>query len=254
MFYNNAVCDIYIGKRAGAKLLQDIRNAKTNVKIVSPYLSPSLIKELIFLHSKGIKISLITSDEIEDFYGNDKNINKLIVQKRHTDEKAKQSRDGLISLSGTLLFTMIGLAIVLAPLIFLLKEWKFAYGFILVVLLFFVRDFIVRQIKNKRIYYYTYKQLFPFKVFISPNIENNSFNKTFVHSKIYVIDDEIAYMGSLNFTAKGLKDNHETRIRTSDPVAVAKIVEEVNEVFFNSNLAERDLQFWGSQLYMEPIN
>ncbi|KIC64855.1 hypothetical protein RM51_02105 [Chryseobacterium taiwanense] len=89
---------------------------------------------------------------------------------------------------------------------------------------------------------------------MSPNIENNSFNKTFVHSKIYVIDDEIAYMGSLNFTAKGLKDNHETRIRTSDPVAVAKIVEEVNEVFFNSNLAERDLQFWGSQLYMEPIN
>lgn len=253
MFYNNAVCDIYIGKSAGAKLLQDIRNAKRNVKIVSPYLSPSLIKELIFLHNKGINISLITSDEIEDFYGYDKNINKLIVQKRHTDEKAKQSRDSLISLSGTLLFTIIGLAIVLVPLIFLLKEWKLAYGFILVVLLFFVRDFIVRQIKNKRIYHYTYKQLFPFKVFISPN-NGNSFNKTFIHSKIYVIDDEVAYMGSLNFTGKGIKDNHETRIRTADLHAVAKIVEEVNEIFFNPNLAERDLQFWGSQLYPEPIN
>lgn len=253
MFYNNAVCDIYIGKSAGAKLLQDIRNAKRNVKIVSPYLSPSLIKELIFLHTKGINISLITSDEIEDFYGYDKNINKLIVQKRHVDEKAKQSRDHLISLSGTLLFVIIGLAIILVPLIFLLKEWKFAYGFTLVVLLFFVRDFVVRQIKNKRIYHYTYKQLFPFKVFISPN-NGNSFNKTFIHSKIYVIDDEIAYMGSLNFTGKGIKDNHETRIRTADPNAVAKIVEEVNNIFFNSNLAERDLQFWGSQLYPEPIN
>lgn len=253
MFYNNAVCDIYIGKSAGAKLLQDIRNAKRNVKIVSPYLSPSLIKELIFLHNKGINISLITSDEIEDFYGYDKNINKLIVQKRHVDEKAKQSRDHLISLSGTLLFVIIGLALVIVPLIFLLKEWKFAYGFILVVLLFFVRDFVVRQIKNKRIYHYTYKQLFPFKVFISPN-NGNSFNKTFIHSKIYVIDDEIAYMGSLNFTGKGIKDNHETRIRTTDPHAVAKIAEEVNEIFFNSNLAERDLQFWGSQLYPESIN
>lgn len=253
MFYNNAVCDIYIGKSAGAKLLQDIRNAKRNIKIVSPYLSPSLIKELIFLHNKGINISLITSDEIEDFYGYDKNITKLIVQKRHTDEKAKQSRDSLISLSGTLLFAIIGLALVLVPLIFLLKEWKLAYGFILVIVLFFVRDFIVRQIKNKRIYHYTYKQLFPFKVFISPN-NGNSFNKTFIHSKIYVIDDEIAYMGSLNFTAKGIKDNHETRIRTTDPNAVAGIVDEVNQIFFNSNLAERDLQFWGSQLYPEPIN
>ncbi len=253
MFYNNAICDIYIGKSAGAKLLQDIRNAKRNIKIVSPYLSPSLIKELIFLHNKGIKISLITSDEIEDFYGYDKNINKLIVQKRHTDEKAKQSRDSLISLSGTLLFAIIGLAVILVPVIFLLKEWKFAYGLILVVVLFFVRDFIVRQIKKKRIYHYTYKQLFPFKVFISPN-NGNSFNKTFIHSKIYVIDDKIAYMGSLNFTAKGIKDNHETRIRTTDPNAVAGIVDEVNQIFFNSNLAERDLQFWGSQLYPEPIN
>lgn len=253
MFYNNAVCDIYIGKSAGAKLLQDIRNAKRNVKIVSPYLSPSLIKELIFLHSKGINISLITSDEIEDFYGNDKNINKLIVQKRHIDEKAKHSRDSLISLSGTLLFAMIGLVVVLLPLVFLLKNWNFAYGFIIVAVLFFVRDSIVRQIRNKKIYHYTYRQLFPFKVFVSPN-NGNSFNKTFIHSKIYVIDDEIAYLGSLNFTGKGIKENHETRIRTTDPNAVAKIVEEVNEVFFNSNLAERDLQFWGSQLYTEPIN
>ena len=122
MFYNNAICDIYIGKSAGAKLLQDIRNAKINIKIVSPYLSPSLIKELIFLHNKGIKISLITSDEIEDFYGYDKNINKLIVQKRHTDEKAKQSRDSLISLSGILLFIIIGLIVFLVPFIFFLKE------------------------------------------------------------------------------------------------------------------------------------
>jgi hypothetical protein len=46
---------------------------------------------------------LITSDEIEDFYGYDKNIHKLIIQNKHVDEKAKQTRDNLVSLSGTLL-------------------------------------------------------------------------------------------------------------------------------------------------------
>ncbi|KMQ69454.1 hypothetical protein ACM39_03075 [Chryseobacterium sp. FH2] len=90
-------------------------------------------------------------------------------------------------------------------------------------------------------------------MFVSPN-SGNSFNTTFIHSKIYIIDDEIAYMGSLNFTGSGVKENHETRIRTSDPNAVAKIIEEVKEVFYNSNLAERDIQFWGSQLYEEPVN
>jgi len=253
IFYNNAVCDIYIGKSAGGKMMQDIRNAQRNVKIVSPYLSPFLIKELIHLHSKGIKIRLITTDEIEDFYGYDKNIHKLIIQQQHTDEKAKQTRDNLISLSGTLLFTMIALGVVLLPLMYLLNNFKFAYGFIIVVLLFFLRDSIVKKIKNTKVYRYTYKQLFPFKVFVSPN-SGNSTNKTFIHSKIYIIDDEIAYLGSLNFTGSGVKENHETRIRTTDPNAVAKIIEEVKEVFYHSNLPERDIQFWGSQLYEEPMN
>lgn len=252
-FYNNAVCDIYMGKGAGAKLMQDIRNAKKNVKIVSPYLSPFLIKEMIFLHSRGISINLITSDEIEDFYGSEKNIHKLIIQNKHIDEKAKETRDNLESLSGTLLFAMIGLAVVLFPLIYLVKDLRFVFGFIVVVLMFFARDYIVKKIKNTKVYHYTYRQLFPFKVFVSPN-HGNSFNKTFIHSKIYVIDDQIAYLGSLNFTGSGVKENHETRIRTTDINAVNKIAEEVNELFFNSNLAERDLQFWGSQLYEEPGN
>ncbi|WP_048509567.1 phospholipase D-like domain-containing protein [Chryseobacterium sp. FH2] len=252
-FYNNAVCDIYIGKGAGAKLMQDIRNAKRNVKIVSPYLSPFLIKELIYLHSKGINIRLVTSDEIEDFYGYDKNIHKLIIQNKHIDEKAKETRDNLVSLSGTLLFAMIGLGVVLIPLIYLFNNFTLVYGFIIIAVMFFVRDFIVKKIKKTKVYHYTYKQLFPFKVFVSPN-SGNSFNTTFIHSKIYIIDDEIAYMGSLNFTGSGVKENHETRIRTSDPNAVAKIIEEVKEVFYNSNLAERDIQFWGSQLYEEPVN
>ncbi|MDQ1097267.1 MULTISPECIES: phospholipase D family protein [Chryseobacterium] len=253
-FYNNAVCDIYIGRSAGAKLIQDIRNAKKNVKIVSPYLSPSLIKELIFLHNKGIEISLITTDEIEDFYGNEKNINKLIIQEQQVDEDAKQSYDSLKNLSGILLFVMIGLAIVLIPLIFFLQQPKFGFGFIAVVLLFLIRNYIVGEIRNKKIYHYTYRQLFPFKVFVSPGQGSGSINKTFIHSKIYLIDDEIAYMGSLNFTAKGVKENYETRIRTTDPNAVHKIVEEVNRLLSDSELAERDVQYWGSQLYSEPIN
>lgn len=254
MFYNNAVCDIYIGKSAGKKLLEEIRNAKKNVKIVSPYLSPTLIKELIFLHSRGVNIQLITTDEIEDFhYGYEKNIHKLIIQNKHIDQKAKESRDSLIGLSNTLLFTMIGLAIVLVAMILLIRDLQFVFGFIFVVILFLVRDYISKQIKNKKIYKYSYRQLFPFKVFVSPN-KTNSFNKTFIHSKIYVIDNEIAYLGSLNFTGSGVKENHETRIRTADPNAVNKIVEEINHLFYHSQMAERDIQFWGSQLYGEPVN
>ena len=87
MFFNGANCDIYIGKGAGKKLLEDISNAKKSVKVVSPYLSPSLINELIRLHSKGLEISLITNDNIEDYYrDSEKNIYRLIIQKSIVDD------------------------------------------------------------------------------------------------------------------------------------------------------------------------
>lgn len=75
MFYNGANCDIYIGKGAGKKLLNDIRNAKKSIRIVSPYLSPFLISEIIGIRKRNLDVELITTDNIEDFYGNyEKNI------------------------------------------------------------------------------------------------------------------------------------------------------------------------------------
>jgi phosphatidylserine/phosphatidylglycerophosphate/cardiolipin synthase-like enzyme len=119
---------------------------------------------------------------------------------------------------------MIGLGVVLLPLMYLLNNFKLAYGFIIVILMFLIRDSIVKKKKDKSVSLQL-QTAFSFKVFVSPN-SGNSTNKTFIHSKIYIIDDEIAYLGSLNFTGSGVKDNHETRIRTTDPEAVAKIIEE----------------------------
>lgn len=64
MNFIGAYCDIYIGKGAGKKLMNHISQAHNSVKIVSPYLSPALVNELITLHDRGIRVGLITSDDI----------------------------------------------------------------------------------------------------------------------------------------------------------------------------------------------
>src|SRR5690606_4125004 len=92
MFFNNAACDVYIGKGAGKKLLHDIDEAKHSVQILSPFLSPFLIKKLIHLHRKGIKITLITTVEIEDFFW-EWNIHQLILQDRQLNAQAEAQRD-----------------------------------------------------------------------------------------------------------------------------------------------------------------
>ena len=94
MFYNGAKCDIYIGKGAGKKLLLDIRNARKSIKIVSPYLSPFLISELISFRKRNLEVELVTTDNIEDFYGKyERNIHKLIIQNRETDKEAEEKRE-----------------------------------------------------------------------------------------------------------------------------------------------------------------
>ncbi|MFH6995887.1 phospholipase D-like domain-containing protein [Flavobacterium sp. FlaQc-48] len=254
MFFNGANCDIYIGKGAGKKLLEDISNAKKSVKVISPYLSPSLINELIRLHSKGIEISLITNDNIEDYYrDSEKNIYKLIIQKSIVDENAQKLRNKWINLEEILRYSFLGLSAILVFALFLFKNPKLLFILFPILLLLIIRKTYIKKIKNKRIYNYQYSQLFLFKVYISSQNANTNSN-TLIHSKIYIIDDETVFMGSLNFTYSGTKNNYETRIRTIDKIAVDKIVLEYNELFYHSGYPERNIRDWGKELYGEPIN
>ena len=72
---------IYIGREAGKEIHQAIKNAKKSVKIVSPYLSPDYLKDLVSLHKKGVKITLITCDKIEASSYSDFKVSDLINKK-----------------------------------------------------------------------------------------------------------------------------------------------------------------------------
>ncbi len=253
MFYNGAKCDIYIGKGAGKKLLQDIRSAKKSIKIVSPYLSPFLLSELITFSNRNLEVQLITTDDIEDFYGNyQRNIYKLINQHRYVDEGAVQLREKWKDTLQILRYCTYGLITMLIGATYFYRDVKVIFGLIPLFVLFFTIGLYKTKIKEKRIYSYWYSKLFPFKVYMSPDRTNLS--DTFIHGKIYLIDDEIVYLGSLNFTSAGTESNYETRIRTTDPNLVNAVMEEFNHLMNHSNLPEKDIQFWGKRLYMEPIN
>lgn len=251
MFYNNANCDIYIGKGAGKKLMDDMQNARKSIKIISPFLSPFLIKELINSKNRGIDIQLITVDGIED-YRDSSNIYKLIRQHRRTDEEAQNKRNKWKKVANILLVGIILLTIITFTLFIYLKDINMLFGLIPVLTMLLVFYIYRKNIDKKRIYYYSYSQLFPFKVYMSP--EKHPHSDTFIHGKVYIIDDAIVYLGSLNFTASGTKYNYETRIRTMNKETVSKIRDEFYELFHYSRIPEIDIQIWGSSLYKEPIN
>lgn len=252
MWFNQAKCDIYMGTGAGKKLLHEIGNAQRSVKISSPYLSPKLVQELVWLHKKGVKVSLITSDTLDRNGRQERSLKPLIVQHRHLDEQANVQRNRWKTFRKVLLFSSLVILILLPLLFYSTRNTVFLFALPIPIVLYWISREVRRMVQRKRIYSYSYAALFPFRVFIAPDAYR--INDMFIHGKIYIIDGHTAYLGSLNFTESGTKYNYETRIRVTDVEAVQKIDTEFEELYHHNSLAFIGIEEWGSYLYPEPLN
>lgn len=77
---------------------------------------------------------------------------------------------------------------------------------------------------------------------------------TFIHAKIYIIDDSVVYFGSLNFTNSGVEYNLETQIRTEDKDTVNEVIKLFNNLFDNFQVAGTDITKLGKKIYREQLN
>lgn len=249
---NVANCEIYIGQGAGKKVFNDIKNAKKTLKIVSPYLSSSYINELVSLYNKNVDVQLITTDKIKDKNLHLNFLKKLIIQHRIVNEESEKTRNKWIDWCSFLLFGIIGYVIAFLLTAYFYWSIKLFYGIIPLTIAILIRKLYQEKIVQKRIYDYKYESLFPFKVLISPIYKNSI--ELFVHSKFYIIDDQIAYLGSLNFTESGMNYNYEAIIKISDKESVDKIIKEFNHLFSSSTFPSHHINEFGKELFSEEIN
>ncbi|MCP4521810.1 MAG: NgoFVII family restriction endonuclease [Cytophagales bacterium] len=260
MYTSSSDSEIYIGQKAGKDLYNALSKAKKSIKIISPYLTASLVSELVRLQKEGIDIQLITSDNIEDYYPNQKKesiLYEVVTQVRKTSKAKKAQRKMLNTLS--MVFTVVSAVIAVAMLISIFyynKDNNAQYYTLGIAFLGFVAAQVARSKSNDiRVFYYSYKTIFPIKVYYSPyNRDVDHSNKFFIHSKVYVIDENIAFLGSLNFTSKGLKSNYETCIKVRDRKAVYEISKEFDNLFEDKTLAQVDFNMVGKHIYKEAKN
>ena len=250
---NNVTGDIYIGKGSGKMIMEDMLTAKKSIRVMSPYLSAKLVDVLLDRFKLGISIELVTSDEIEDHkHTDDKNCYKIIRQHTHVDEQLK-SRKQLLHWTGISLMFLFGLiALMKLPVLFSGSvEFSNMIQFAVFASLTLFGEYLWKHARRMQFWYYSYSSLFPIKIFYSYfSRKNTDRSKAFsLHSKLYIIDDRIAYLGSVNFTRSGQLFNHETRIRITDPVAIKQLKEEFNELLYNDYYNHRSENEWGRELY-----
>ena len=248
MFFKGVSSDIYIGSGAGKMLSKDISEARSSLTIVSPYISSSTLENILSCYNKGIKIEFLTSFPVTSFHNNYDQIYSLILQERFVNEANKKAFNNKLSLFKIVIFLKRFLFFSMFPLAYYFRSWNVAYILFVVIVINFIQNFLLNKIKFLKVYSYNYFTPFPFRV----NYKGKF--KELVHSKIFIIDNKIAYLGSLNYTYNGLNRNHETRVRITDPEFIKELQKEVNLLFNSSKWVKKDLQHWGSELYSEPLN
>lgn len=249
---NNVPGDIYIGKESGKMILDDIRKARKSVRVMSPYLSAGLVEMLLNRFMSGVHVELVTSGYVEDHAHEEKNCYKIIKQHKHVDGQLK-NRKQFLQWTGIILMVLFGfLAIVkLENLFSPTAERSDFIGFGIFAGMVLVGQLIRKYADGIRFWHYSYSSLFPVKIFCShfsrsKTDRSRDFN---LHSKLYIIDDCIAYLGSVNFTRSGCLYNHETRIRITDPQAIRQLRQEFSELLWNEEYSHTSVEEWGKELY-----
>lgn len=244
--------EVYVGQSSGKQIHTDIVNASHEVLIISPYIDRTRLDDLIDLNNRGIKVRLAFSDLRKE---QEKDVlKKLISQFEFVDiERGAELKKKADSYQYILLL-LIGLmaALLVFSVVKTLDSNAVNYTFLLglpLLLGFFIVRRKKEEVENTDLSYFEYKRNIDFKYLRNSSWENDSM---FIHSKIYIIDRKIAYLGSVNFTSNGFSSNFETRIRIVHRQKVDELVSFVNSIFDDDHsFRAHDVSYLGRKVYGE---
>lgn len=245
---NNIDCDIYMGISAGKQLLNKLREAKYSIKIVSPYLGLSEIKKLKEAKDRGVDIQLLTTDDaFFDDYKRSLDAGRLLInQVKIKNNTASLKRDKWLTNSRRIAIVLVITILISILLLLTTRNYYYLLLLIPIAILNYVKNLYKTLASRIGLYFYRYEPIFPIKIVVNQR-------RGRIHSKVFIIDDDIAYVGSLNFTSYGLFSNYEVRIKVNDPTAVREISKEVDELFNDDSIEEKDITDWGKTIYNEPL-
>jgi phosphatidylserine/phosphatidylglycerophosphate/cardiolipin synthase-like enzyme len=253
------------GKGVGSKIYDAINNANHSVFVLTPYISQGYIDFLLRKKQEGVNVSLVTTTEAKK--GKiDEICKKIVVQYCVTDEEKMAFKKK--AKLWCLLLGFVALMVGLAGLFWhgfhhnfhsVYKELKWFWhddnALILVTAgVLFISYVCYRKFHRIRVFNYLYNTRFPFVVVPSIYSENMwstvPILDSFVHAKIYVIDNRDIFIGSANLTKAGLRHNIESFIKVSAHEIVKEILVEIDS-YLSVHCRPIDIKHLGAWLYNE---
>lgn len=259
---NVSSADIFIGTAAGRKVRDDIWNAKSSIKICTPFIDEKHVSLLMNKRRNGVDVSLVTMEKssyqkTNDFYkGNyiydpfgikswiesgillqnfTLNNENIQLKNENISKAGKRYAIFAFSIIAFILITMISFFVYIStldaiPSISSITIFLGVWASIIIghCLYLSYQKKIIAHFSKLPLRYFFYTPQFNFK--IVPLSTNSIYN----HLKLYVIDDSVAYLGSFNFNSKGMNSNIESAIRVKDKETVIKLSAEFDKMYQQS--------------------
>ncbi|MCG4456920.1 phospholipase D family protein [Erysipelothrix rhusiopathiae] len=234
--------DLYIGKGAGKEIMTCFNQSKQTIKIVSPYVNKDYVQKLIKQHQAGIATGLVfTWDYKQGQKANQDLAHTLFTQTRiKSDEALRKKRMGRFIALGWCFVNFI----ILAHAITLKGTVGFWFEMIAVVALFTANFKYFDHVHKTPIYSYSYEPNMPISIW-----KTNRYQK--LHTKLYVVDD-VAFIGSLNFTKNGFYSNYESCMSIHKKDEVIDLHHYIDSLLNDKECQQFYFNEIGKQYFEEP--
>ncbi|MDR1362642.1 MAG: phospholipase D family protein [Spirochaetaceae bacterium] len=250
--------ELFLGKKSGDRIEDKIKGAKKSIKIISPFLGPVPINWLIEKHNSGIDVKVISNDKNIFYKPKDSVVLKELIKQEISYIADKDKSRSLIK---ELILRLFVCAAAYFALLYVLKldiavlnvinKDVLVYAVIsnIIIILCLTRKYKSKYARGRE---YSYNTTIPIKFvnYVNDKNKNPDYNVYF-HSKLYIIDDETAYVGSLNFTYYGFNSNVETCLEITDKNSVLKLSKFFDSKYNDKYIETRDISYYGRQIYGE---
>nr|WP_237558300.1 MULTISPECIES: phospholipase D-like domain-containing protein [unclassified Erysipelothrix] len=216
--------------------------SKHTIKIVSPYVNKEYVEKLIQQHQSGITTGLVfTWDYKQGQKANQELARSLFTQTRtQSDDALRKKRMGRLIALGWCFVNFI----ILAHAITLKGSVGFWFEISVVILLFAANFKYFDRVHKTPIYSYGYEPKMPIAIW-----KTNRYQK--LHTKLYLVDD-IAFIGSLNFTKNGFYTNYESCMSIHQKNEVDDLHRYIDSLLNDKEYQQFYFNEIGKQYFEEP--
>lgn len=219
--------NLYIGTGAGKHLLMAVQKAKVSIKICSPYISPSLLSLLLDKEDDNVQVQCITQQigtDAADKFGLKDTCTRLLKSHLHIDKEQEKLKERILKQARK--SKVIGICFLGCSFVYWLLHiffggltlpesteesfWIFVSNFSVLIILsiYFFRK------ENQQVRYAQTINIWEYRYSFTKDLCLLKRDcEKFPHLKLVIVDEKVAYLGSLNFTCSGIKSHIESCIR-----------------------------------------